>query len=616
MSKFRSLSFVATFLLALGVLPGPGVAEEVGMAVLPLVAQADATPPPPMRLAESLGVRPLASLPAAETAARDQVEAVRSWNLAGNRPWRTGFARPLPGSPRVELSRPVLAKAGGAHAGGLAARSAAGSLVWGAEVRVEGAYRLRLHLAKVRLPAGARLWVYGADGETVAFGTELLSPEGDLWTPSVGGEVLRLEVEIPEAALGVSPDHGFTLDQVAQIVRLDRHGEPVLGDLAARGVDVSCLIDGMCITTSTLDVIDLYRFAVAHLQFPAGGGFIGVCTGGLLNDQVDGSFIPYLLTANHCFATQSDASGLEAFWDLVTSSCNGPSPSLGSLPRSNGSTLLATGVSSDYTLVRLNSVPGGRVFLGWTSNSAAVAPGTILHRLSHPVPEADIFPQVYTRYQVKTPAQRRSCGGPDEDGRPLDDATRFIKSAPTQGGSFGGSSGAPVIIAGGQVVGQLFGACGPQADDGCAGAAGFDEVDGAFSNTFQAIRQFLIPNGGGGGGGNGGPFITSPEFPDFRFKVEITTSQGTVDGAKEDDCLPETVCVSGNLPGRSELFMRLIGPRGNNKLWVNLVRFTPSQVDVEIEQLSTGVKRMYTLPEIPRSSDELTGLVDREAFDP
>lgn len=108
----------------------------------------------------------------------------------------------------------------------------------------------------------------------------------------------------------------------------------------------------------------------------------------------------------------------------------------------------------------------------------------------------------------------------------------------------------------------------------------------------------------------------SEAFPGFRFMVRIFSGETEQPVQLESDCIPETVCVSGALPGRSELFLRLIGPRPNGFLWANLVRFTTSRVEVEIEQLATGEKRTYVLPEVPRGSDELPGRVDRRAFSP
>jgi len=85
-----------------------------------------------------------------------------------------------------------------------------------------------------------------------------------------------------------------------------------------------------------------------------------------------------------------------------------------------------------------------------------------------------------------------------------------------------------------------------------------------------------------------GPYLTSEEIPDFRFKVRITAGDQVIKGRRETNCIGETLCVSGALPGRSELFLRIIGPRPNGFLWANLVRFTPSRVEVWAEQTSSG----------------------------
>lgn len=112
-----------------------------------------------------------------------------------------------------------------------------------------------------------------------------------------------------------------------------------------------------------------------------------------------------------------------------------------------------------------------------------------------------------------------------------------------------------------------------------------------------------------------GDWITDAQYPDFRFRVRIGTPP--VAGVKEASCLPEVVCVSGSLPGRSEVFLRIVGPRPNGFLWPTIVRFTPSRVEVDIEQLSTGQLRTYTL-DAPAPGDltDLSGLQDREGFQP
>jgi len=108
--------------------------------------------------------------------------------------------------------------------------------------------------------------------------------------------------------------------------------------------------------------------------------------------------------------------------------------------------------------------------------------------------------------------------------------------------------------------------------------------------------------------------LTSAEYPDFRFWVQIGEEGSAIHGAMEPLCIPETLCVSGALPGRSEVFLRVVGPRANGYLWPTLVKFTTSRVAVWIEQVSTGTVRYYVLEGASPGSSDLPGLFDREGF--
>jgi hypothetical protein len=111
--------------------------------------------------------------------------------------------------------------------------------------------------------------------------------------------------------------------------------------------------------------------------------------------------------------------------------------------------------------------------------------------------------------------------------------------------------------------------------------------------------------------------LTTDAIPGFRFWVEITAQGGdAILGSKVGPCIPETLCVSGRLPGRHEVFARIVGPKPNGHLWPTLVKFTTSQVEVWIEQVSTGEVEYYLLEGASRGFDELPGLFDREGFEP
>lgn len=138
--------------------------------------------------------------------------------------------------------------------------------------------------------------------------------------------------------------------------------------------------------------------------------------------------------------------------------------------------------------------------------------------------------------------------------------------------------------------------------------------------TAHFDNVFFGPADGEGDDGapepNPSGWFTDPDFPDFRFNVEITAGSGSRLGTPEPFCIPETVCVSGAVPNRVEIQIRIIGPRPNGYLWPVLFKASPSRFDVWIEQLSTGVMKHYVLEGATPGSSELPGLFDREGFLP
>ncbi|HUP25192.1 MAG TPA: PPC domain-containing protein, partial [Thermoanaerobaculia bacterium] len=137
---------------------------------------------------------------------------------------------------------------------------------------------------------------------------------------------------------------------------------------------------------------------------------------------------------------------------------------------------------------------------------------------------------------------------------------------------------------------------------------------GSGAGPFQVTATLF-----GAGAGNGdpppppGPWLFSAALPGFEAKVLINNS--TL-GNRETDCISETLCVSGALAGRPEIFVKVIGPRPNGFLWSQLTRFTPSKVEVWLRKISTGQVNYYELAAVGPAEDNVSGLQDREAFSP
>lgn len=396
-------------------------------------AQARSYGEPPLRAAKGAA----AVIAKLEAASAEDIAAMRQYNAAGNFPARVALVHKLP--------TPVVAARGIDIATNEPFR-------WRGAINVAGASRLRLELTGVNVPADAKFWVYGNAGQ--AYGFDLsLAHQGTLWTPSVEGDTITVEVE----TTGTSAP--FTISSVANI----REAAEVVP------MDASCIQDAKCFTG-----LDEFGSAIAHMQYMSGAnGYI--CTGGLIIEAAR-TFVPYFLTANHCIATASEAASLETYWDFKASACNGAG-SLSGKPKSNGSTILVTTEATDMTLLRLNSLPAGsRYFLGWTSTLPGT--GTTLYRLSHPQGQ----PLRYSTSTV-TAAGGTCTGWPRPD---------FLYQNHVVGTTAGGSSGSPVVNENAQIVGQLSGACGPDPSDPCNHAN--RTVDGALASSYALLKPFLNPD--------------------------------------------------------------------------------------------------------------------------
>ena len=173
------------------------------------------------------------------------------------------------------------------------------------------------------------------------------------------------------------------------------------------------------------------------------------------------------------------ASSLEAYWDYKSSYCGGPAPAHNNLPRSNGATLLVTGTGSDFSLLELDSVPSGRLFMGWNANESAVKAGTRLHHLSFFEASGQNYPQTIVDGSIQ------SCSGLPQ--------SSYIIQSQSIGGVGPGNSGAPVLLDNGQIVGQLRGPCGNNLDDLCD-YSNF-VLDGALHAYWPLVQPFLSPGG-------------------------------------------------------------------------------------------------------------------------
>lgn len=391
-----------------------------------------------------------------------------------NRKMLAGVTKPV--AARVDLSG-VSAGDGVRRLAFGAVRTGGERTVWTGTAASPGAYGVRVHFTGVNLPRGAALYVYNADG--AAFGPYTgrgPNGSGDFWSNMVPGDVAFVQLRGPAGS-----NASF---EVAGIGHVDRELlgiNPQAGTLCS--FNAECVESAACTTSAAVaDAQD----AVASIQFVS-GGFIFLCSGGLLTDTDAATTVPLFLTANHCLDREREADTLEAFFFFEATQCGGGcfNPE-GQVPSTLGADILASDSTSDYTLMRLSQpAPAGAVLMGWNATPIANSNGTALFRISHP----QGAPQGYSEHVVDT--ARPTCSTWPRG--------NWIYSSDILGATEGGSSGSPVVNGAGQVVGQLSGGCGFNVNDVCDTAANAT-VDGAFAAYFADVAQFLDPETGGGGG--------------------------------------------------------------------------------------------------------------------
>ena len=607
MLKISNVSAALFIFCALCTVPclGSDIFTEATLTVNPPGSAALAGPP--LKLSNDVYFEPLDSLFSAEVDAWEELDSLVQWNRDGRLPTKIGFVRSLNTSRFVSLSQELLEKHADLHAGGRY-RHLGDHVIWNGWIRVENAHSLRLHLADVDLPTDTQLWVYGDHGDWMAFDRTLSGPDGDLWTPSVSGSAIYLEMDIRKSHFDLGEEYSFVVDSVSQSFPLEELGFPdaILTDLTAAD-HTDCLADAACFSDSTLPDISLYKDAVAHLQYiKSGSSFI--CTGALVNDKNVAGFIPYMLTANHCISTQAVASTLESYFDYIASRCSGPPPSLFSLPRVAGSSLLVTRASTDSTFLRLNNNPSGLTgYLGWTTGN--LTSGTNLYRISHPFPSGTPrpFQQLFSRSVVHSV--------PGCNGLP---SSNFAYSRPTLGGVFGGSSGSPTVDANLQIRGQLFGQCGPVPSEGCNYSN--SQVDGRFSVFFSQISQYLDPSQGNAPCEPSSTVLCiDSQQGDRRFAVRLhfdSALGGGVEGDANVRSLSSLGISKGGIlsftdTSNPEVLVKILnGCSITNHFWVFYAATTTLGFELTVVDTKTGASRRYVNPD----NHPATTITDTQAF--
>jgi len=357
-----------------------------------------------------------------------------------------------------------------------------GGMVWLLAVRSPGALGLRIHLKHFDVGKGSAIVYADTPDGLVARGPftgKGPSGTGEFWTASLPGDTAFIEVSGPD-----EPQL-----EVAEVVHFDKLPGNAQED-SPQNVQYPCHLDVMCFGDDPL-VNPVARDAVGQMNYISGGQNY-VCTGTLLNDLDDDTFMPYFLTAHHCLSTQAEVDTLEVIFGWQKDGCGGRLPDRSMLPRMTGGTLLATertySGGNDMTFIRLNgTIPPGVGLAGWTTDPAPVDVVGIHH------PNGD-WKRVSFMHETTSDLVIITCSGTLF---PSQYHYCYVDSGMTEGGS----SGSGLFNAAGQVMGQLYGTCcvawlGTDcAGANCGNRDDWRAVYGEFEETFPNVRRWLEMGG-------------------------------------------------------------------------------------------------------------------------
>lgn len=291
------------------------------------------------------------------------------------------------------------------------------------------------------------------------------------WSPVVEGSRIELELEIPP---GIRPDAvQFAIPFISHLAFSPETLNNV-GDALPCHNDVRCEPGWSSASRSTV-----------HMVYTESSGNSYLCTGTLLNDTDSRTSIPYLLSANHCFSTQTAASSLQTYWFFYASACDTHQLYDGYRILRGGADLLYASAETDTLFLRLKEAPPtGAVFAGWQTTLPTQGAGIVgIHH-----PQGDL--------------QKISFGAVDGYAACYDGADGFfycnssssasanhIKVTWNSGTTEGGSSGSALFNAGKYVIGTLHGGT------PFATCAGDDSYYGRFDLPFRLkLHEYLAPS--------------------------------------------------------------------------------------------------------------------------
>jgi len=248
--------------------------------------------------------------------------------------------------------------------------------VWVLPLSSKGALSLNLILGPYNLPEGAYLYLYDKDHQLVrgAFTDDSGTNKITMPVMPVPGDRMVLECHfpggsIPQGSIGVKQvSHDF-----AGFFGLDGIKDIYFGRSDTCEVDLSCSTNPNYLQAAR----SVVRLLIAGAE---------LCTGVLVNNT-GSDYRAYVLTANHCIDTSTQAANTIFIFNYQSPWCDGPD--LTNMHSLTGSLLRASNPDIDFTLIELNQFPSlvyRPYFSGWDITASIPSNTFTVHH-----PEGDVM---------------------------------------------------------------------------------------------------------------------------------------------------------------------------------------------------------------------------------
>jgi hypothetical protein len=333
-----------------------------------------------------------------------------------------------------------------------------GERLWQLRLKSKGALGLALIFSKMKLPEGAKLYVYTPDGKQImgAYDAENINEDGQLMVGITRGEETVIEYIEPKS---VQFNGRFSISTVFHVYSQDGLAISGFGDALSCQTNINC--------TTGANWQDSKK-GVVRILIAANEGLFW-CSGSLINNtKQDGT--PYLLSAYHCSDGMTPQYNLWTFYfNYESPTCNNPAtePSFQSL---QGCTLKSGSKASDFQLLELTQRPPtnyNAFYNGWNRDSSSfpTSAATIHH------PWGDI-----KKISIDNNALVANSGS-----NAVLAHRQFLLSTLDEGSTEPGSSGAPLFDQNKRIVGQLFGTFQTQTTD----CTNFPAIFGWFAKSWD-----------------------------------------------------------------------------------------------------------------------------------